>query len=485
MGNDAERVLHELRKAAEIYGRERVLDPSPAALAERVTRGRWVRAPHLDLISARIVEAVDGRTRRLTISTAPRMGKSLLTSVWTVAWFLARYPSASVIVTSYSDAVAERFGRQTREIIREYGTELGLALSDDSTAMSRFDLVTGGSARFVGVGSSLTGTGADLLVVDDPIKDAEEAHSAPAREKLWSWWCEVARTRLEPGGTAIVCMTRWAVDDLVGRLLSEGLNGGERWEELRLPAIAEEGDPLGREIGVPLWPQRFDAEALDTTRRAVGARVWNALYQARPSPIEGGAYFKRAWFERRWSPETLPRAFDEVLIACDTAGQIISLRKLGSERKPISTDFCTAFVIARKGADRYVLPYWIHDRLDFNGTIRALAALREKVPSVRSVLIENSPLGSAAVATLQRVMPGVIAVKPEGSKAARWSAASPALESLNVLFPPDSLAPWMGDVIEECVAQPNAAHDDIPDALCLGLNRFSSRQPARRIPWNV
>jgi predicted phage terminase large subunit-like protein len=135
----------------------------------------------------------------------------------------------------------------------------------------------------------------NCLLIDDPVKNREDADSETMREAAWEWYTSTARTRLHPGAAVVVCQTRWHEDDLTGRLLKAAKQGGEQWEVLRLPALAEEGDPLGREVGAALWPEWFDAAALETIRKTVGARNWAALYQQRPYNDEG-ALFKRSWF---------------------------------------------------------------------------------------------------------------------------------------------------------------------------------------------
>ena len=156
-----------------------------------------------------------------------------------------------------------------------------------------------------GVGGPITGKGADILIIDDPVKNAEEANSQTYRDKTWEWYQSTAYTRLEPKGAIILIMTRWHEDDLAGRLLKHMQNGtGEKWEVINLPAIAEENDLLGRKPGEPLWPERYDLKELNRIKDTTGSYWWSALYQQRPQPPEGGL-LKRSWI-KYYQPHELP-----------------------------------------------------------------------------------------------------------------------------------------------------------------------------------
>jgi predicted phage terminase large subunit-like protein len=195
-----------------------------------------------------------------------------------------------VILGCYNQKLANRFSRKTRRIVQSR-----LALSTDRKAVEEWETAIGGGVRAVGVGGGITGFGGDLIMIDDPVKSREEAESETYREKCWDWFKDDLYTRLEPGASMILTMTRWHDDDLAGRLLKEQDEGGEKWEVINLPAIAEEDDPLGRDEGEALCPERYDLEALTRLRKRLGAYSFAALFQQRPVPIEG-ALFKRSWF---------------------------------------------------------------------------------------------------------------------------------------------------------------------------------------------
>jgi hypothetical protein len=223
----------------------------------------------------------------------PRHGKSELVSRYFPAWYLGTFPDRRVILAGYEADFAAGWGGKARDLLDQHGAAFGVRVRAESSARHRWD-ITGHSGGMLtaGVGGPLTGRGADVLIIDDPIKNAEEAHSATYRERAWDWYRSVAYTRLEPRGGVILIATRWHDDDLVGRVLQAE---PDRWRVLSLPAVAEEADPLGRRAGEALWPVRYPISALEATRRVVGEYWWSAQYQQRPSPA-GGGIFKRSWF---------------------------------------------------------------------------------------------------------------------------------------------------------------------------------------------
>jgi len=257
----------------------------------------FTRPAHVKLLGEHLVRVANGEILRLIIQMPPRHSKSLTVTVRFPGWWLGKNPDKRVVLAAHTASLAQTFSRQVRNEFESFAPEVwGLRIADDSASVERWS-VKGrqGGMVAVGVGGPLTGQGADLLLVDDAVKDFEEAQSRTAKESVWDWYRSVARTRLHPGGAIIVIMTRWSEDDLTGRLISEAKAGGEQWTVLSLPAIAEEGDPLGRDVGEALWPQRFSHEELMAIKAAVGSHVWNSLYQQHPTRQEG-AVFQRSWF---------------------------------------------------------------------------------------------------------------------------------------------------------------------------------------------
>lgn len=256
-------------------------------------------AAHHRLI-ARHLEAVErGEITRLMITMPPRHGKSMLASEFFPAWYLGRNPDHYVVTATYAQELADDFGRKVKNQIEDAAFRAvfpGVGLADDSKSAKRFHIEGEGAGGYehstsqrgafyaVGVGGPLTGRGAHLLLIDDPVKNREDAESEVIRRKTKDWYTSTAYTRLMPGGRVVIIQTRWHEDDLSGWLLADHQHEG--WVVLNLPAIADDGSAL--------WPEQYDVAALEKIKLAVGPRDWSALYQQRPAP-DTGDYFKKEW----------------------------------------------------------------------------------------------------------------------------------------------------------------------------------------------
>lgn len=257
----------------------------------RYTMPTYDEAPHHRLIADRLEAVERGEIDRLAIFMPPRHGKSELASRRFPAWFLGRNPEAEILAASYNSELAMDFGRDVRGILRETEYQKlfpGVELRQDSQAADRLKTQQGGGYKAAGVGTAMTGRGADLLLIDDPVKDREEADSETRRARVWDWYRSTAYTRLSPGGRIVVIQTRWHEDDLSGRILEQMGRGGDQWEVLSLPALSADG--------VALWPQRYPAERLQAIKNTLGSREWSALYMQRPQPDEG-TFFERGWLK--------------------------------------------------------------------------------------------------------------------------------------------------------------------------------------------
>ncbi|MEU5435424.1 terminase family protein [Streptomyces sp. NPDC020719] len=310
----------ELRAHLVRIERELAMDRSPGAMASVLTDGREMQAPHLGLIDAAFERVATGQPTRLLLTMPPRHGKSRRAARWAPLWYLRRRPEHRVMIASYSSDLADDHGRWIRDAILTYSPHLGISLRPGSSAANRFDLAgTEGGAVMAGVGGGLTGKGAHLAVVDDPIKDAQEAASPTMRKRLWEWWQAVLLTRIEPGGSVILIQTRWDEDDLAGRILADER---DRWTVIDLPAVAlSPDDALGREVGAPLWPKRYGTDALAEIRRSVGERVWWSLYQQQPRPQAGGVW-QWSWITQNRFSAARFRGVDlaRIVVAVDPAG---------------------------------------------------------------------------------------------------------------------------------------------------------------------
>jgi len=249
------------------------------------------------------LEAVErGEIKKLMFFLPPRHGKSELASNRFPAWYLGRNPSKRVIHSSYSATLSTKFSRGTRDLVdsSRYKMIFQTKLSDSIQTSDNWETSEGGGMLASGVGGSVTGHGADVFIIDDPVKNHEEAESEVFREKVWEWYRSVVRTRLEPGAAIILIMTRWHKQDLAGKLLEDQKD----WDVIHLPAISErDNDLIGRVQGSALWPKRYDSEALANIKHDVGSRVWSSLYQGSPQDPET-QIVKREWIS--WYNGLLP-----------------------------------------------------------------------------------------------------------------------------------------------------------------------------------
>jgi predicted phage terminase large subunit-like protein len=413
------------------------------------------------------------RIERAIFLMPPRHGKTQLVSLWFPFWYLRRHPTHWVRLVSYGAEYASELGGKARDLVTEHGASFGMTLRKN--ASDHWSLALGGGLSTAGAGGVLTGLGADLLVIDDPIKNDEEARSKTIRDKQWDWLQATALTRLEPGGVVALVMTHWHYDDLAGRLTS-GQMGGEPWHVLRLPAIATAQEPawpdgLGRAASEALWPTRYSARTLGLRRAAMSAYWFSALYQQRPQQDEG-TIFKRAWFRYFSQPD---------------ARTYRLYRPDGTSRDaPTVAGFKFATVdlavSQRTQADYFVIGIW-HALPNTRGPLYAydlvlLDVVREhlEAPDQLSQLrlahtryglsflaIEKAGYQLALVQTARRAGLPARELVAKGDKVARAMSASPMLEQGQVYFPLS--APWGATFEQELIQFPSARHDDQVDVV--------------------
>ena len=424
---------------------------------------RTNETPALQLLARELDRAYRTPDSRLIISIPPQEGKTQLARA-SVVRHLATHPHTRVVYGSYGTSLARKHGRWVRDNIAA-NPWLGIQPAYGHQAVDDWRLEGhDGGVLSVGVGAGLTGNPADLVLIDDPVKDREEADSQTYQERVWSWWTDTVSTRLAPGASVVVIMTRWHERDLAGRLLAA--EDGHLWRVINIPAIAENDDPLGRQPGEPLQSARGHRDWAAIKRR-VGSRGWNALYQGRPAPAEGGM-IKRDWWryydQPLWveldngSRRTL--GMDQVLLSAD-------LTFKGTDQ----SDYVAIGVWGKRGPDAFLLD---QDRghYDFPTTLLRLEAMAARWPDATLKIVEDKANGPAALAMLRQKLSGLVAEIPQGSKVARTAAVSPLIEAGNVHLPHPSLCPWVDDFVEEFAAFPNGAHDDQVDQTTQALNRL-------------
>jgi predicted phage terminase large subunit-like protein len=342
-----------------------------------LTNPSYERAKHLDFLAQKLEAVERGEIKKLMIFIPPRHGKSETASIRFPAWFLGRNPNKRIIHASYSATLSNTFSRQVRNLICSniYKLIFNINIATDSRAVDEWDLDKAkGGMISRGVGGSITGWGADLLIIDDPIKGPEDAESETYRENLYAWYQSVARTRLEPGASQIIIMARWHKKDLASKILEEQKD----WEIVDLRAIAEKDDPLGRLEGEVLWPERFPVEALLGIKHDSGTRAWNALYRGDPQDPEA-QIFKREWIE--W--------YDEIPLGCIRGGGIDT----ATSQKTTADNM--ALVDVCKASDKRL---YVDDVLCEKLTVSTFAkhvCNQHKIKNYRKIKLESNNAGEA------------------------------------------------------------------------------------------
>lgn len=417
-----------------------------------------VGPPHKVIFDA-IDEAIDGTgSKRLIFLLPPRTGKSVIVSRRLPAYFIGRFPDKDVVTASYEEGLATEFGRDVRNLVADVrfsNVFPNVHLSEDSNAAGKWNTEQGGGYHAVGVGSGLTGRGAHLGIIDDPIKDRLQADSETYRERLKAWYQSTFYTRLYPDSIVILCMTRWHHNDLAGWLMSEP--DGDKWRVIHLPALAEPNDPLKRKVGEALWPEKFPVKELIKIKKAIGPVEFESLYQGNPT-IQEGSILKREYFQF-WNPTNIPPEFDEELISVDPN---LKETKTGSE--------AVAHHWGRSGPYFYLLDR-IGGRWAFNDFCDNIQAFCMRRKQAGAKLFEDTAAGPAIRDVLKSKIGGIIPVKPKGSKEIRAKAIVPYLMAKNIFVPePSQKFPWVEEFLMRCAQFPNSADMDDVDTMTQAIN---------------
>ena len=412
----------------------------------------YVDGRHIHTICETIESFLRSDRRGLMISMPPRHMKSTIGAECLPAWWLSRHPQGEVIIASYNQTQARKMSRACRQRFDSemhrmiFGTaSFSIDAADEFQLAGKFN----GRPSLIaaGVGSGLTGSGGDLIIIDDPVKDMEEADSETMRDKVYDWYTSVASTRLSPGGHIILIMTRWHHDDLAGRILNDD---AENWQVLNLPAIDAEGNAL--------WPERFPVNDLESKRAAMGSRVFEALYQGRPTPLEGGI-FKRDWFRfggRLPSDVVRCRYWDKAATHDDGDWTVGCLMSMQDGR------YCIEDIVRLQGS-----PYEVQQ------TIRQTA--ERDGPEVR-IRMEQEP-GSSGVDVIDFYSRNILTgydFRPDkvtGNKELRAGPMAAAMECGNLHM---VRASWNRDLMDEMLEFPLGQHDDQVDACSGAFRELSS-----------
>ena len=434
---------------------------SPAATAVKFSEGEWGREPHLNLISSTIARVKYG-TQYIIITIPPGHGKSELVSHWTPPWYLSLFPKHLIGLASYNAVYARSWGEKAKDSIVA-NPELGINVKASHSAKSDWELTTGGGMITTGVGGPLTGRRLNVLIIDDPIKNRQEADSATKRNTIWRWYTSTARTRMEPNGSIIIVMTRWHEDDLVGRLETSTRQGGSPWTVVRLPAIADEDDdPLGRRLGEPLWSGRYGLDSLAASRIDVGPYDWLGMYQQKPS-AEEGSIFKQEWWQ--WFDlDTFKVNKDEaVVLQCwDTAF------KRGQEN---DWSVCVTWIHDGKG---FYLVDVYRKRLEYPGLLKQIVQQAD-VHRPDFIFVEDSGSGQSAIQSLRTDTDLPVLPSPAtADKPSRAHQVTGLIEAGRVFLPRN--AHWLVDFLHEVHSFPKGTFDDQVDAFVGGLTQLKNRR---------
>ncbi|WP_193613150.1 phage terminase large subunit [Nocardioides lijunqiniae] len=446
---------------------------TPGTLAAELNP-KTVQTPALDKIDAALAELLDTPDGRLIITIGPQEGKSTRVAKDFPTWVLKHRPWTRIVTGSYGQTLANRNGLAIRRTITS-NPQLGMRIAADNGSASDWQLAgQEGGVVSVGIGAGLTGRPADLMVIDDPIKDRKEADSEKFRQNVWDWWTDVASTRLAPGAPVVLILTRWHEDDLAGRLLAA--EDGHLWKVLNIPAQADhdpdkgETDPLGRKPGEFLESaRRRTREQWEAIKTRVGSRTWNSLYQGRPSAVEGNIVLRDWW---KYYPRPLWIVRDDGVRVITEYDEMLASWDMTFKDKETS-DYVVGQVWMRRGARAYLLDQ-VRGRWAFAQTRREVKAFAARWPQAVMKLIEDKANGSAIISSLGQTVPGIIPEEPSGSKSARLEAVSPFIEAGNVWLPDPTIegCAWVGDLVEEYAGFPHATHDDMVDTGSQALNRL-------------
>lgn len=445
---------------------------------------RYEVATHNQVIGEYLEACERQDITRLLISMPPRHSKTLSLQMF-IEWYAGRHPEEEVIYSTYSGDKAQDVGVQVKYGMMSDEFKYvfpGITEARTSTSKSKISIKDGGNLYFVGVNEGITGRGANCFILDDVLKGEKEAMSEAVTRDFRNWYSAVAYTRLMPTGrppnknVIIVCHTRWTMEDPIGWLLKE--HSHEGWVELRLPAIAEQNDLLGRKVGEALWPSRYPKEVLNNIKLSMKSlRRWNAIYQQRPVPEEG-AIIQTAWFSQRFY------RYDGQYVYFRTPSGFVQERVIrvvqswdtAYKKEEINDpSVCTTWAVLRTG---YALLDVYVKRMEYPELKKRLVEKHDEYgPSV--VLVEDRSSGQSLIQEFKWSRIPVVGVQVTRDKVIRMSDCSDIIES-GKIFMPEFNAPWMDDFIDELTTFPYGGNDDQVDSTSLFLTWLKKKRTFKK-----
>lgn len=415
----------------------------------------FVEGRHHKIIGEKFNQIARGKLKRLIVCLPPRHTKSEFASTFFPAWMMGLRSNLKIIQTTHTAELAVRFGRRVRNIIdsEDYQEVFpDLKLEADNKSAGRWTTNGGGESFYAGVGGAITGRGADLLIIDDPVSE-QDALSPTAMDAVYEWYTSGPRQRLQPGGIIVIVMTRWSTKDLVGKVLKkQGDEHADQWDVVEFPAIMPESD-------TPLWPEFWKKEELLSVKASLPVTKWNAQWMQNPT-AEEGSIVKREWWNK-WEREDVP-AYSYVIQSYDTAFS----KKETADYSAITT----WAVFEHNDTEQIILLDAKRVRLDFP-ELKRLAWEEYKYWEPDCVLIEAKASGTPLTQELRRMGIPVTAYTPSRGqdKIARMNSVAPIFES-GMVWAPDTV--FAEEVVEEMASFPFGDHDDYCDSATMALMRF-------------
>ena len=415
----------------------------------------FIQGSHHKKIAEQFNRLAEGKINRLIINMPPRHTKSEFASFLLPAWMIGRNPKLKIIQTTHTTELAVRFGRKAKHLIdsQDYKRFFKTTLREDSQAAGRWETDQGGEYFAAGVGSAITGRGADLLIIDDPHSE-QDAMNPEALERAYEWYTSGPRQRLQPGGKIVVVMTRWSLKDLTGSLIGaqKGIKS-DQWEMIEFPAILPDEKPV--------WPEYWKLSELESVKASLSIQKWNAQWMQNPTSEEG-SIIKRDWWQK-WDKDYIPELY-HVIQSYDTA----FLKKETADYSAITT--WGVFYPNPDSGPNLILLDAVKERLEFP-ELRRRALEQYHYWKPESVVIESKASGLPLTYELRKMGIPVINFTPSkgNDKHSRINAVAPLFESGQIWAPEASFAE---EVIEECAAFPFGDHDDLVDSMTQALMRF-------------
>jgi predicted phage terminase large subunit-like protein len=415
----------------------------------------FIEGSHHKIIAEKFNKIAKGELKRIIINMPPRHTKSEFSSFLLPAWMIGRNPKLKIIQSTHTTELAVRFGRKAKTLMDspEYKEVFDTRLREDSQAAGKWETAQGGEYYAAGVGSAITGRGADLLIIDDPHSE-QDALNANALERAYEWYTSGPRQRLQPGGTIVLVMTRWSTKDLTGMLMKAQKEAkSDQWEVIEFPAIMPSGEPV--------WPEFWKLDELEGVKASLSIGKWNAQWMQNPTSEEG-SIIKREWWNI-WDKDYVP-PLQHVIQSYDTA----FLKKETADYSAITT--WGVFYPNADSAANLILLDAVKERLEFP-ELRRKALEQYAYWKPETVVIESKASGLPLTYELRKMGIPVVNFTPSkgNDKHARVNAVAPMFESGMIWAPEQKFAE---EVIEECAAFPYGDNDDLVDSMTQAVMRF-------------